>query len=122
MKLNWRHFLIGLLLGTILGGLLLFFIIRIPYRRPMILIPSPLSANGDHLSIESIRGNEGKINLNTADVEELATLPGIGSVKAQSIVEFREKYGAFQNIDELLYITGIGKSLLAEIEDLIYVE
>jgi len=88
----------------------------------MILIPSPLSANGDHLSIESIRGNEGKINLNTADVEELATLPGIGSVKAQSIVEFREKYGAFQNIDELLYITGIGKSLLAEIEDLIYVE
>ncbi len=122
MTLNCRHFLIGLLVGTILGGLLVFSIIRIPEGRPMIRIPSPEATKGDPFSIESTGGNEGKINLNNADVEELATLPGIGTVKAQSIIEFREKYGDFENIAELLYITGIGKSLLADIEDLIYVE
>lgn len=122
MLLKWRYLLIGVLIGFILGGLLSFIVIRTPSNRTLILLPSPLPSAGERLSDESINVNEGKINLNKATIDELASLPGIGSVKAQAIVEFREKYGAYQGIDELLYVPGIGKSLLADIRDLIYVD
>ncbi len=119
---KWRYLILGIFIGLILGGLLTYFVTRNPDSRSLIRIPSMQPASGDQLSIEPTRGNEGKINLNTSDVDELATLPGIGTVKAQSIVEFREKYGDFENIDELLYVTGFGKTLLSEIFDLVYIE
>ena len=62
---------------------------------------------------------EGKINLNTATVAELDQLPGIGPAKAESIIDFRLKYGQFENIDELLYVPGIGTSLFENIQDLV---
>ncbi|NLP37378.1 MAG: ComEA family DNA-binding protein [Firmicutes bacterium] len=61
--------------------------------------------------------NSGKINLNTASVEELQQLPGIGPVKAASIVAHREKNGPFKSIDELASVNGIGPSTLETIRD-----
>lgn len=49
-----------------------------------------------------------KININTASLEELKTLSGIGDVTAAKIIEYREEYGCFLNIDELTEINGIG--------------
>ena len=65
--------------------------------------------------------NEGKINLNTADVEALMTLPGIGEVLAGRIIEFREEYGPFASVEELLLVSGIGEKKLEGIMDLVYV-
>ena len=48
------------------------------------------------------------ININTADVETLAQLPGIGTTKAQAIVEDRTANGPFASIDELDRVSGIG--------------
>ena len=55
------------------------------------------------------------VNLNTATMPELETLPGVGPVTAQSIITFRTEHGAFTNVEELLDVSGIGDATLAEI-------
>lgn len=58
----------------------------------------------------------GLININSATVEELAlALPGIGPGKAQSIVDWRNDNGAFQFLDQLLEVSGIGPKTLERI-------
>ena len=62
------------------------------------------------------------ININTADVYELTALEGIGDKKAQSIVEYREEHGPFESKEDLLEVSGIGESILKNIEDKITLE
>lgn len=62
-----------------------------------------------------------RINLNTATVEELMTLPGIGEVRAQAIVDYRTEIGAFVSVDQLQDVSGIGKKTLDKIRDYITV-
>lgn len=60
----------------------------------------------------------GKVNLNTADAPTLQReLSGIGEVKAQAIVAYREAHGSFASVDELLEVKGIGESILAKNRD-----
>ena len=58
-----------------------------------------------------------KISLNTATIEELMTLPGIGEAKAKAIISYREEVGAFQNIEELKEVDGIGDTLFDQIKE-----
>ena len=62
-----------------------------------------------------------KITINTADRETLMTLDGIGEALAQRIIDYRETYGDFASVDELLNIEGIGEKRLAAIRDKITV-
>ena len=59
------------------------------------------------------------INLNTATIEELITLPKIGPITAERIIRFREDFGNFKNIDELKNIKGIGQKTIDNIKLLI---
>lgn len=59
------------------------------------------------------------INLNTATLEELDSLPGIGPVLAQRIIDYRQTVGPFQSVDDLLHVKGIGSALLEKIRDLV---
>lgn len=52
------------------------------------------------------------ININTASVQQLTQLNGIGSKKAQAIVEYRKKHGKFKSIDDLQNVSGIGSSIV----------
>lgn len=61
-----------------------------------------------------------KININTASKEELESLPSIGSSKANSIIEYREK-NKFESIEDIKNVTGIGDSLFEKIKDSIEV-
>ena len=61
--------------------------------------------------------SRGKININRADISTLATLNGIGEVRAADIVNYREEKGPFSSVDELLIINGIGEAILGNIKD-----
>ena len=55
-------------------------------------------------------------------LEDLETLPGIGPVLAERIIEYRERYGGFQSVEEIMYVSGIGEKTYAKIADLLKVE
>ena len=63
----------------------------------------------------------GKINLNTAGPDELATLPRVGPVLAQRIVDWRTEHGHFQRVEELDAVDGVGPKLLAALLPLVRV-
>ena len=58
-----------------------------------------------------------KININTASVDELKTLSGIGEVKAKAIVEYRKVKGKFKTIEDIKEVNGISESLFEKIKD-----
>jgi competence ComEA-like helix-hairpin-helix protein len=62
-----------------------------------------------------------RVNINTATVDELVTLPGIGKAYAQRIVEYRDKNGPFKKVEDLLNVRGIGEKTFERIRDRITV-
>ena len=77
-------------------------------------IPS-LYSDGELLSIPAI-------NINTADVDTLMLIPGIGEVTAQRIVDYRKINGSFESISEITKVEGIGEKKFAEIKNYIITE
>ena len=65
---------------------------------------------------------EKSINLNTAEIEELVNLPGIGQKTAQNIIDYRSKHKRFNNTNELLEVKGIGQAKLAKIKKYIFID
>ena len=59
----------------------------------------------------------GKISLNTATLDELMMLPSIGEAKAEAIIKYREEVGAFQNIEQLKEVNGIGDAIFDDIKE-----
>jgi competence protein ComEA len=57
------------------------------------------------------------VHLNTATLEQLDALPGVGPVTAQKILDYREKQGAFSSLDDLDAISGIGPARLEQLRE-----
>ncbi len=65
--------------------------------------------------------SSGPVNLNTATLDQLDTLPGVGPATAQAIIDERERRGGFRSVDDLLEVRGIGPAKLDAIRDLVTV-
>ncbi|WP_249353669.1 ComEA family DNA-binding protein [Microbacterium sp. 2FI] len=67
------------------------------------------------------QGGDGRVNLNTADVAELDTLPRIGAAMAERIIDWRTQNGRFTSVEDLLAVPGIGDKMLESLRDLVTV-
>jgi len=59
------------------------------------------------------------ININTASLNTLTALPGIGDVKAQAIIDYRTEHGPFTNIEQLMDVSGIGPATFEKLKDMV---
>lgn len=78
--------------------------------------------NENNILNEAESNNDNKININTADLSELDSLPGFGQVTAQKIIEYRQEHTKFNSIEELMNIKGIGEKKFNNVKDYIYVQ
>ena len=89
---------------TILALLALFIV------NPAIAEMKKEGANKSNETVASVE----KININQADTKALTTLKGIGKDRADKIIEYREKNGPFQKIEDLMKVKGIGKKIFEQ--------
>ncbi|WP_392670420.1 helix-hairpin-helix domain-containing protein [Streptomyces sp. LN785] len=82
--------------------------------------PGPVAPGGAVPGAAATGGTgAGPIGLNTATVEQLDTLPGVGPVLAQHIVDYRAQHGGFRSVDELREVNGIGDRRFADLQPLV---
>ena len=74
------------------------------------------SGKGSSTNTSVSNSKQGTININTATLEELQTIKGIGKKKAEAILQYRKEHGAFRTKEDLLQVKGIGKKALEVIE------
>jgi competence protein ComEA len=80
---------------------------------------SPGMAFGARLDQEQTSPQKPTINLNTATVDQLTTLPGVGRRTAELIIEYRTKSGGFKKIEELMNVKGIGEKTFLKLKPLV---
>ena len=92
-----------------------------PPNGDMQVIPGNTSSENTTEAIGQPKSGDGKININNASQSELTDLPGIGSVLAARIVDYRRTYGDFKRIEDIRNVSGIGEKRYEAIEDKITV-
>lgn len=84
-----------------------------------VVVPKRLLGGAAGASATSSGASGGPVQLSTATLEQLDSLPGVGPVTAQKILDYRQKHGAFQSVDELDAVPGIGPKRLDQLHDLV---
>lgn len=82
----------------------------------LVLLASPVFATEDNTATESFAAQL-TVNINSADVETLTQLKGVGEKKAADIVAWREANGTFTSVEQLLEVRGIGPAILESNRD-----
>lgn len=76
-----------------------------------------VSPNASQPAAANQASKSGKVNINTATVQELDSLKGIGPAIAQRIIDYREAHGSFKNLEDLKKVSGIGDKKFADLKD-----
>lgn len=79
--------------------------------------PSPTDSEEETEPDPSPSPSTGPVDINTAGLEELMELPGIGEKRAQAILDWREEHGPFTYVEDLIQVPGIGEGILAGLID-----
>lgn len=82
----------------------------------------PTEEEAEQSLAEEETREKGLVNINTADVKQLCTLPGIGESRAADIIAFREENGDFASCEEIMQVTGIKESIYEKMRDKIVVK
>jgi competence protein ComEA len=85
--------------------------------------PAAVLAEGAPAAASKAAAENGrKVNLNTASIQELVDLPGIGPKTAEKIVAWRQENGKFKKVEDLMAVKGIGEKKFAKLKDLVTVQ
>ena len=106
----------GRLIAAVLALLLALSLLSYLYGLPRAETIAPLHA----VSYEKLRF-AAMADINSADAEKLACLPGIGEELAARIIAYRQEHGGFAAIEEIMNVPGIGEGKFAAIREMIYI-
>ncbi|GAA0457361.1 helix-hairpin-helix domain-containing protein [Alkalibacillus silvisoli] len=84
------------------------------YDEMVIYVPN--LKEGESVPHSNLEANN-QIRVNSATIDELTSLPGIGEQRAKTIIDYREEHGPFSNVEDLLNISGIGEKTLENFKD-----
>lgn len=85
----------------------------------MVVVPSKEELK--EISLKQEIQNAGLVDINTASLEELCTLPGIGKARAEAIIAYRQENGSFTTIEDIMLVSGIKSGMYEDFKDKIYV-
>ena len=88
----------------------------------LVLVPATVVLGQSDKPTASAAVAQAPVNLNTATVDQLETLPGVGRATAQRILDYRQKVGGFKKIEELMNVKGIGEKSFLKLKPLIVVQ
>ena len=128
MRKNFKKFAAGIILFAAAFSIVVFFE---RYANDKVEVET-VAVDGDTDYIqasqeEAIEENtvkeviDGKVNINAADVQTLATIDGIGEKTAQRIIEYRQENGGFASIENIMDVSGIGEKKFEDIKNSICV-
>ncbi len=113
----FASFLLGMFVGRRTGGEILYM--EQEQSAASRTFSTEASSAGTDVSVPTESGE--RVDVNTAGVEELSQLPGIGEILAQRIVDYREANGPFRCLDELCDVEGIGEKRVENLRDYVVV-
>lgn len=109
----------GFICGFFIGRNMNHSDIEISHLPKQTTAPTTSNVFPDATKPSTQQPSSGKININTATIDQLMLLPGIGPVLAQNIIDYRNHNGNFQKLTDLLLVDGIGEQRLDSIMELI---
>lgn len=122
MKIRWYEILVLVLFGVFVLIFLVSYMATT--QAPGIWISTEyngIDSAADETAMEEETVDIDLVDINTADQTELESLPGIGTAKAEAILDYRSIHGSFDSIEELLEVEGIGEKLLEKIQDYVII-